>query len=283
MPLDKKRTREVFQKLSRRLSKLAGRTTPTDIHQVRTCSRRVEALLEDLTPHLSRNDKKLLKLLARLRRKAGRVRDVDVQIGALHSLRIPNDAGQKAQLLGVLTETRARREKKLIESIDKQTIREARKRLKRTASSLEPFQQSEAVALALRVFARAGQENAPLTEERLHRYRLVAKRARYIAEVAGNDPDAESIRRELKLMQDALGDWHDWITLTRNAEKRFGGVQESVLVAALRNVTRAKFRHAVDVALQTRSTLLAKCAALAAPSARKIPSSNVQAAKAAIA
>jgi hypothetical protein len=48
-------------------------------------------------------------------------------------------------------------------------------------------------------------------------------------------------------MQDAAGDWHDWFTLTRTAAKRLGDVHESSLVAALHNVTGAKFRSAVTV------------------------------------
>ncbi len=48
-------------------------------------------------------------------------------------------------------------------------------------------------------------------------------------------------------MQDALGDWHDWLTLTQTASKHLGDVRESPLVAELHNVTGAKFRHAVAV------------------------------------
>ena len=85
----------------------------------------------------SGNDKKLLKLLGRLRKKAGRVRDLDVQSAALRSLKIPQEPGRKSQLMRTLAEERAKREKKLVKSLDKQTIAEVRKRLKRTAASLE--------------------------------------------------------------------------------------------------------------------------------------------------
>ncbi|MGH9529459.1 MAG: hypothetical protein ACRD2S_06010, partial [Terriglobales bacterium] len=57
----------------------------------------------------------------------------------------------------------------------------------------------------------------------------------------------------LKKMQDIVGDWHDWLTLTERAEKLFGGVKESALVAAMRNLTRAKFRESVDAVMRTRS------------------------------
>jgi hypothetical protein len=47
-------------------------------------------------------------------------------------------------------------------------------------------------------------------------------------------------------MQDRIGDWHDWLQLTARAQKLFGGPGDSALVAALRNITRAKYRQAVE-------------------------------------
>ncbi len=42
------------------------------------------------------------------------------------------------------------------------------------------------------------------------------------------------------------------------AEKLFGGVQDSALVSALRNITRAKFRQAVNTLTETRTALAGK-------------------------
>jgi hypothetical protein len=53
-------------------------------------------------------------------------------------------------------------------------------------------------------------------------------------------------------LQDAVGDWHDWLTLTQTASEHLGEVRESSLVAELHNVTGAKFRHAVAVLSQMR-------------------------------
>ena len=47
-------------------------------------------------------------------------------------------------------------------------------------------------------------------------------------------------------MQDRIGDWHDWLQLTARAQKLLGGPSDSALVAALRNITRAKYRLAVE-------------------------------------
>ena len=73
-------------------------------------------------------------------------------------------------------------------------------------------------------------------------------------------------------MQDGIGDWHDWLQLTAHAEKLFGGVQDSSLVAQLRNVTRAKYREAVRVLGVTRAALSSKPVA----AERKIPGRAVK-------
>src|ERR1700690_3686362 len=102
MSVDHKRSRLAFQKLNRQLGKLSTKPAPANVHKFRTYGRRVEALLEALVPHPNRNDKKLLKLLARLRKKAGRVRDLDVQISALRNLKISQEAVAKSQLIHTL-------------------------------------------------------------------------------------------------------------------------------------------------------------------------------------
>jgi CHAD domain-containing protein len=94
-----------------------------------------------------------------------------------------------------------------------------------------------------------------LTEKTLHQYRVIGKRARYIAELADQNPEATRIVEQLKHMQDVIGDWHDWLKLTQKAEALFGGIRDSALVALLRNVTQAKFRQSVDAVAETRTAL----------------------------
>jgi CHAD domain-containing protein len=257
MPVDQELKQLSFQKLTRQLTKLATKPAPENVHKFRTYSRRVEALLSELVPRLDRSDKKLLKRLGRLRSKAGRVRDLDVQIASLASLKIPQDPGRKSQLMRSLAEERALRESKLAKTFDRETVRELRKRLRRAASHPIP-KSTEPVSLAMRQLTQLGRDHAPLTEKILHQYRIAGKRARYLAELAGKDPEAEHLVDQLKRMQDVIGEWHDWLKLTEKAEKLFDGAQDSALLAALRNVTRAKFRQAVDALTQTRAALSAK-------------------------
>lgn len=258
MPIDLKRSRLAFQKLGRELTKLTKEPAPENVHKFRTHSRRVEALLSEVALELTRNDKKLLKLLSRLRKKAGRVRDLDVQIVSLRSLKTPEGNGHKSQFVNALVEERAKREQKLAKAFDRETATEVRKRLNRAASKIEIPKNTEPLTLTLSKLANLGRDHAPLTERTLHQYRIIGKRARYIAELANPDPEAKRIIDQLKHMQDVIGDWHDWLKLTQKAEALFGGVRDSALVAMLRNVTQAKFRQSVDAVAETRAALSAK-------------------------
>ncbi len=278
MPIDLKRSRITFQKLGREVTKLARKPAPESVHKFRTNSRRVEAVLSEVVPELNRNDKKLLKLLSRLRKKAGRVRDLDVEIASLRSLKIPGGNGHKSQFVDTLVQERAKREETLAKAFDRKTTVKLRKRLKRATDELDIPKNAEPLTLTLSKLAKLSPDHAPLTEKTLHQYRIIGKRARYIAELADNDSEAKRVVDQLKHMQDVIGDWHDWLKLTQKAEELFGGIRESALVAMLRNVTQAKFRESVDAVAETRASLFSKKSqptdATAAP-ARKPPVESV--------
>jgi CHAD domain-containing protein len=258
MPIDSKRSRLAFQRLGRELTKLAKQPAPRSVHKFRTNSRRVEAVLSEVAPELNRNDRKLLKLLSRLRKKAGRVRDLDVEIASLRSLKVPEGNGHKTQFAEALMQERAKREQKLAKAFDRETAAEVRRRLKRAAREVDIPNNVEPLTLTLSKLAKLGRDHVPLTEKTLHQYRIIGKRARYIAELADHDAEAKRIVDQLKHMQDVIGDWHDWLKLTQRAEALFGGVQDSALVAMLRNVTQAKFRQSVDAVAETRAALSVK-------------------------
>jgi CHAD domain-containing protein len=256
MPIAPKRSREVFQKLEQDLIKLSSKPLAKNIHRLRTGTRRLQILLDDLSPEIDRNQKKLLKALGKLRKRAGKVRDLDVQLAALRSLKIPREPRRKTQLMNNLIELRASQEKKLQKAADKETIRELRKRLKRAAKDFKPEAKRDPLAAAKAMMERINAEAGPVSESLLHQYRILTKRARYAAEFAGASAEATQFITDLKRIQDALGDWHDWLTLTKTASERLGEVRESPMVAELHNVTGAKFRHAVAVLSHMRPKLV---------------------------
>ena len=273
MPFDTKASRRIFQQLDRRIAKLTKDRSAANIHNFRTSSRRVETVLEALCPAPDRSTGKLLKLLASLRKKAGKVRDLEVQVAALKNLKIARESGQKGQLIRSMTAEHAKRSKKFARAFDDKTQRRLRKRLKRLVTDFKVREDFHPIEVAAHAFSASAKNTAPLTQTTLHRYRIVGKKARYIAELAKDDPGATQFVDELKQMQDVIGDWHDWLQLSERASEMFGAVQDSALVAALRNITRAKFRHSLTVLAETRQKLFGehKSAGVNPPSNRKPP------------
>jgi CHAD domain-containing protein len=245
MSIAPERTQQIFRKLERDLVRLSSEQTPKNVHSFRTGTRRVETLLKELTHQRSRNEKKLLALLGRIRRRAGKVRDLDVQLAALRSLKVPQQPRRKTQLMNSLIELRAQHEKKLRKMLTKDAVREMRKRLARAGKDLNLKASRDPLAVAKQMLAPMAHPDGPLTEDLLHQYRILGKRARYAAEFAPKSPEADRFIAELKRAQDAVGNWHDWFTLMQSAAQRLGDVGESSLVAVLHNVTGAKFRNAV--------------------------------------
>ena len=245
MSITSDRSKLAFQKTERALLKLSSGQGAESVHGFRTSSRRLQMLLEQLLPERERNHKKLLKMLNRIRRRAGKVRDLDVQLAALRSLKVPQEPRRKTRLMQGLIELRVKHEKKLRKLLTKEMIREIRKRLKRGAKEVRPETSRDALSVARSMLNEVVRPAGPVSEDLLNRYRGIVKRARYAAEFAPKSAEATQFVAQLKRLQDAVGNWHDWRTLTQAAAKRLGDVNQSSLVAALHNVTGGKFRHAV--------------------------------------
>ncbi len=235
----------MFNRVDRYIGRLAKTLAAENVHRFRTNSRRVEAVLAQLAPE-TRNKKKLLKSLAKLRKKAGKLRDVDVQIAFLRELKVPDRQNHRAQLLERLTEERMRRSRKLARAFDAETVGELRKRLRR-ARAEAPLDGVDPLRSAFACLPKPGA--APLSEKTLHACRIAAKQSRYLAELATNSADAKAFVAELKRAQDAVGEWHDVLKLRERAEQLFGSAHDSALVSVLQNISRARFRRAVNALL----------------------------------
>jgi len=255
MSIAPERRQIVFQKMDRALLQLSSGLQAERIHRFRTTNRRLQTLLEQVIPDRDHHQKKLLKMLDRIRKRAGKVRDLDVQLAALRSLKVPQEPRRKTLLMHRLIELRVKHEKKLQKLLNKETIHEIRKRLKRASHEVKLESGGDALAAARTMLAQVVRPAGPVTEDLLHRYRIVVKRARYAAEFAPKSTEAAQFIAQLKRLQDAIGNWHDWLTLTNTAAKRLGDVNQSPLVAALHNVTRSRFRQAVAALAASPSIL----------------------------
>jgi CHAD domain-containing protein len=280
LPLtSQRRSRLVFDRIGRHINRLAKQPRSADVHRFRTNSRRVEALVTEFAPE-SGNKGKLLKLLSKLRKRAGKLRDLDVQVAFLENLKIPDRQNHRIQLLELLTSERARRSRKLPRNFDADTIRKLRKRLRRARAVME-LNGVDPLKRAFERLPKAG--SVQLNEKVLHAFRIAAKSARYLAELADSS-DADSFVAELKKAQDAIGEWHDVLKLKEEAEKRFGGVHDSTLVAALNNITHARLRWASSALLEALANISRPgMGSLPKPAARKEPETPTAASRAAVA
>src|SRR5579864_4140849 len=223
MTLVSHRGKLIFRRMERTLLRMAADPNREAVHDFRTTSRRLETLLDLLVPVRDRKHRKLLKLLSRIRRRAGRIRDIDVQLAALRSFKVPQEPRRKTLLVQRLIDLRVQHEHKLLKLLKKKDVAQLRNRIRRAWQDFRATSNRDPMVVAnemLRGTSTAG----PLSDEILHRYRITVKRARYAAEFAPRSAERDNFISGLKQLQDALGTWHDWMTLTRTATRHLGEI-----------------------------------------------------------
>jgi CHAD domain-containing protein len=234
--------------------------TAQPVHRLRTLSRRVEAQLAMLTILKVRGlrteaAREAQRLLKKLRRAAGEVRDLDVQgdriAGYIGNGRPPSVTKEARELTGILAKRRERSARKLVKTLhrhDTDLVLALRSLIKAlpTPSSLilSPHQLTE---VAENWFTH----NAPVltaTDDDLHSLRKTAKLSRYLAENAPKE--AESARlaaKQFENLQESGGEWHDWLLLTQIARNELGDSSElAALFSRREKLALAKFRRLID-------------------------------------
>ena len=258
------RTQALFDKLQR-ISRRSSNLKPETVHQLRTTVRRIETVVSTDSAKPRGKEKRLLKQLDRLRRRAGKVRDLDVQIEALSSLRLDSITRDRARVMRFLQKARTKREGKLLKAFQDEVEKGLRKRLKRTSARLQQeFQkppgtqnhEDRVITAALDKFAAVVKQRPTLTEGNLHDFRMDCKRVRYLAEMAGEGPRVAAVIEQLKRIQDSIGTWHDWLTLTATAEKVLSRSGQVPLLSALRAGTRSKYLEALRITTEAKQALL---------------------------
>jgi CHAD domain-containing protein len=136
MALDKNRLHKSVSKLRKLLRKPPKQSTPEMIHDFRTHIRRLEATLGALDMESPPREQRVLKDLSRLRRRAGKVRDMDVLTGCASAVQVKDEEDCSVRLLEYLGAKRYGQGSKMQALIQKYGSR-LRKRLKRTSERLE--------------------------------------------------------------------------------------------------------------------------------------------------
>ena len=224
-------------------SLVLAKPSKKSVHELRTTTRRMEAQL-DLLALLARSepalhlppklDAWLRKQLAKLRKEAGKVRDLDVQrelfSEAAHSKK---NKGAHAEAKKLRHDLKAERDKEadaLLKLIQQHSL----KLSPRLEKMIESLAAAEAFSLSPTQWAEltrawfathiAGADISGVDTEGLHTIRKMAKVARYIAESCDGSKTSATGRlaARFETLQEAGGTWHDLLTVRELAGKRLG-------------------------------------------------------------
>jgi CHAD domain-containing protein len=250
MAIDKKRMSKPIQKVRKLFKKMPKKPSPEEVHALRTNTRRLEASMTAFSMDGHTKPKRTLKQLAKVRKRAGKVRDMDVLTAYASNVHVDGEKDCSVQLLEHLGAKRRKYARHLHGAIAKNRTA-TRKQLKQLASNvvqrLEHHNARQATleptALALSLEAElAGTPH--LDRRNLHAYRLKVKELRNVLRMARTTGDQQfsDILGEVK---DRIGEWHDWQELLAIAGKTLDHGPGCKLLRELKQITERKFRDAL--------------------------------------
>lgn len=247
------RVRKALGELSKALASPGDEPSPRQVHNLRTASRRVEAVAAVLEAADRRRSRHLLQSLDPVRKSAGHVRDIDVL--AVHACRLRRygNAHSLARLLEYLQNSRRQRAAELHHALHRRrkALREELKAYSRFVRSTlrsraDRGQSQENIhEAAMRVIRELGGA-WPLDAGNLHAFRLKVKRLRYILQL-----DAEAGADLIEALGEAqrrIGDWHDWQALEEIARPALIQDEDRPLVERIEATTRRRYQRALAAA-----------------------------------
>lgn len=202
------------------------------VHDARVATRRLRAGLKLLAPVLPRQPARKLNRLGRsVRRELGPIRDADVMIGHLRSLKV--SATLLPALEWMVGQLQRRQEQARRDSKDwtpaERVLARIEKRWEELAPQLEEIKPAIRHLLAESLHAQADRftadadaiaaQSGSAAPVDPHQLRIDGKQLRYTVELAQSEGVRfrASVLRRLKRLQDALGIWHDHVVLTTTA------------------------------------------------------------------
>jgi CHAD domain-containing protein len=258
MALDFQRARKPVRKLRKLLKKMSAEPTPEQIHDFRTNSRSMEATLQAFGLENSGLRRRVLKPLSQLRKRAGKIRDMDVL--TTYAASVHTEDGEQDCAVQLLEHLGAQRRKyarkfhsvsRLDGSKLRRGLKQVRRELDRKGAMVEDKKTllAEPSSSALKLASDLG--SIPrLDHSNLHPFRLQLKELRNVLRLS-DAPDQDLIAALAKV-KDAIGEWHDWEELVNLAAKVLDHGSQCRLMQQLKSTTRDKFESALSQAEQLR-------------------------------
>jgi CHAD domain-containing protein len=215
-------THKRLEKFVSLFAKVLVSDDPDTIHDARVWSRRLQEAFRVLFPKpRTGKNRKLVRTLRQVRRALGNWRNTDVTIGLIDDKL--NSARTSAANTGwdlVKDYLQERRERQMARAREELSRHDIAQFVTRTQSVLQPngLQQEpeellkQSVEAALTNWHDALQKAKESSQaDQIHALRIAGKRLRYRAELLAELGNASVKPRvkSLKLLQDALGNWHD--------------------------------------------------------------------------
>ena len=247
------------------LRKNSKRPTSNAIHNLRTSTGGLETTFITVNLATKRKVKRLLRDLARVRKRAGKVRDMDVLTADTLAVRLDGEQDCLVQLVEYLGAERNKYAKKLrfeIEARRPQLRRNLNRVSKRLTSRLKQVEnnpaKSDAVPTTMAKAIRLASDlKSPvhLNKTNLHPYRLKVKELRNVLQLSDHTGNEEFLEK-LGEVKDAIGEWHDWAELVSIAGKLLDHGKSCKLIRDLTLTSQSKYEHALSVTSQMRRNYL---------------------------
>jgi CHAD domain-containing protein len=283
MPLEPDRLLKPLKKLRKLIRRMDRQPAPGKVHDLRTNTRRFESIFQALSLEEHGVGKSTLKDLGRLRKRAGKVRDLDVLTGFASTIHLKGEEECGVQLLENLGAQR----KKHATRLYKEAIRlrsSLHKDLKHASSIVAKLLQekasvSKADTRTADTMAAAAKLSAGLATPRqlgrktLHPYRLKVKGLRNVLQMADSAVRSKFVD-DLGQVKDAIGEWHDWEELVSIARKVLDHGKECALQGELKRIVEQKYEKALGVSERLRKTYLHNARPVrkgASASSQKVP------------
>ena len=215
-------------------------------------------------PIADRAGKRWSKQAEKLRNALSEVRETDVHLAKLESLRpsLSGETGYQPRSSRLCLhqidawQRKLRQERRSAAKLLTADIEVRHGRLESVSQEIESKIVAEPAAHSASVSKRAvfsgwdgvAAEFPTLKKEGLHDFRKRIKNVRYQAELrAADDPQIAKLAEALKGMQNAIGEWHDWHALARLAEHKLRGrAEDGGLTELLATMTEESLQRALD-------------------------------------
>src|SRR6266481_1076102 len=271
MSSPQKRIEALAEDLSQSVSMLSREASAKNVDCLRIVARRFETLITFLCPKLSKKQQRMLAELSALRKRAGKVRDLDAAADLLETTGNGSAAMDRRELRLMLHEKRERQARRLLVAAarlevvklteamlsvgkkNRQTSFDIQK--KDTEENRNPLAQARTELACVMEEVAASLQTKPgktkpgeLKPKRLHQIRVRMKGVCHLVEVAAPSQGQQRFLEQLKLVEDVLGEWHDWQILAKAAEKQFADRINCPLLVEIRAVVESKYAAAASAA-----------------------------------